>query len=283
MAESAPPAERSPASLPGGSVLGAARQQAILDLMGRGEIIAVAALAARFGVSQETIRRDIRVLEEAGHVRRVHGGAVPTAGRPSTVDLSARRPVSERLAVDRRAKTAAAQAALALFLPDMAVFLGGSSTMLVLAELLAARAMTLDVTTNMVDIATVLGAAGHSKVTLLGGLLNPATRTVCGPETLAALDRRVFDLAVMGVSAIDAIHGFLGPAEWHAAMGAALAARARRIAFVAAATKFGRSDAHVVHPLAGVSALATDRAPPADLAARLVTAGVALLLPGEPT
>jgi DeoR/GlpR family transcriptional regulator of sugar metabolism len=269
--------------LPGGSVLGAARQQSILDLMGRGEIIAVAALAARFGVSQETIRRDIRVLEEAGHVRRVHGGAVPTAGRPPTVDLSARRPLSERLAVDRPAKQAAAQAALALFVPDMAVFLGGSSTMLVLAELLAEHAMALDVTTNMVDIATVLGASGSCKVTLLGGRLNPGTRTVSGPETLAALDRRVFDLAVCGVSAIDPVHGFLGPGEWHAAIARAVAARARRFAYVAAATKFGRSDAHVVHPLAGVSALATDRAPPADLAAALAAAGVAVLLPGEAT
>jgi DeoR/GlpR family transcriptional regulator of sugar metabolism len=116
-------------------------------------------------------------------------------------------------------------------------------------------------------------------VTLLGGRLNPATRTVSGPETLGALERRVFDLAVCGVSAIDPVHGFLGPSEWHAAIGTVLAARARRLAYVAAATKFGRSDAHVVNRLAGVSALATDRPPPAQLAAALAGAGVALLLP----
>jgi len=263
----------------GGSVLGAARQQTILELMSRGEIIAVAALATRFGVSQETIRRDIRALEEAGHVRRVHGGAVPLAGPASAIDRAVCRPVRERLGVDRAAKAAAAEAALGLFAVDMAVFLGGSSTMLVLAELLAQRGPALDVTTNMVDIATTLGASGRGRVTLIGGLLNPETRTLGGPETLAALERRVFDLAVCGANAIHARYGFLGPSEWHAAIGAVLGARARRLAYAAAATKFGRSDAHVVHAFAGVNALATDRAPPPDLAAALAAAEIAVLLP----
>ncbi len=255
--------------------IGAARQQDILGLISRGEVVAVGGLAERLGVSQETIRRDIRALEEVGLLRRVHGGAAPAG----TVDLVARRPVADRLDLDRAAKLAAARAALALFAPGMNVFLGGSSTMLLMAGELARAGLDLSVTTNMVDIATTLGESRGCEVTLLGGVLKPATRTLVGPEVLRALERRVFDLAVCGTSAIDETRGCLGPSDWHAALGAALAERSHRLAVVADVGKFGRRDAHVVVPLGSLHALATDHAPPGGAAAALAAAGVTVLLP----
>jgi DeoR/GlpR family transcriptional regulator of sugar metabolism len=258
-----------------GATLGAARQQRILALISQGDIIAVGDLALRFGVSQETIRRDIRALEEAGGLRRVHGGAAPAGA----VDLGARRPVAERLGVQREAKTLAARAALPLFEDGMNVFLGGSSTMLLLAEALAQQGPALSVTTNMIDIATTLAANSRCKVTLLGGAVNAATRTLTGPNTLETLDRQVFDLAACGASAIDPLHGVLGPTEWHAAIGAALARRSRRLAFVADASKFGRGDAHVVQPLGNIDTLATDRRPPPEIDDEIAAAGITLLLP----
>jgi DeoR/GlpR family transcriptional regulator of sugar metabolism len=257
-----------------GATLGAARQQRIIAMISRGDIIAVGDLALQFGVSPETIRRDIRALEEAGGLRRVHGGAAPTGA----VDLTARRPVVERLGVEREAKTLAARAALPLFEDGMNVFLGGSSTMLLLAEALAQQGPALSVTTNMIDIATMLAANGRCKVTLLGGVVNPATRTLTGPHTLEALDRQVFDLAVCGASAIDPVHGVLGPSEWHAAIGAALAKRSRRLAFVADSGKFGRGDAYVVQPLGRIDTLATDRRPPPEIDEEIAAAGITLLV-----
>ncbi len=79
-----------------------------------GEIVSVGAFANRFGVSHETNRRDIRNLEEAGRLRRIHGGAAPALH----LDRTAYRPVTERLTVDAEAKVAAARAALALFQLD---------------------------------------------------------------------------------------------------------------------------------------------------------------------
>lgn len=257
--------------------LGVARQQSILALISRGEPVAVGGLADRLGVSQETIRRDIRALEEAGLLRRVHGGAVPKG----TVDLTARRPVADRLDMDRAAKLQAARAALPLFERGMHVFLGGSSTMLLLAEELARAALPLSVTTNMVDIATTLAATGHCVVTLLGGVLKPATRTLVGLEVLRALERRVFDLAVCGASAIDTLHGCLGPTEWHAALGETLTQRARHMAVVADGSKFTRRDAHLVIPLTHLQSVATDRQPPEDAAEALASAQVTLFLPRQ--
>jgi DeoR/GlpR family transcriptional regulator of sugar metabolism len=105
------------------------------------------------------------------------------------------------------------------------------------------------------------------------------THTLVGPETLKMLERQVFDLAVCGTSAIDPVHGFLGPSEWHAAIGKTIAERARRLAFVADASKFGRTDAYVVQPLHKVDALATDRSPEATLAEALGDADIRLMLP----
>jgi DeoR/GlpR family transcriptional regulator of sugar metabolism len=257
-----------------GATLGAARQQRIIAMISHGDIIAVGDLALQFGVSPETIRRDIRALEEAGGLRRVHGGAAPAG----SVDLTARRPVVERLDVEREAKTLAARAALPLFEDGMNVFLGGSSTMLLLAEALAQQGPALSVTTNMIDIATMLAANGRCKVTLLGGVVNAATRTLTGANTLEALDRQVFDLAVCGASAIDPVHGDLGPSEWHAAIGAALAKRSRRLAFVADSGKFGRGDAYVVQPLDRIDTLATDRRPPPEIDEEIAAAGITLLV-----
>ncbi len=252
--------------------LGAARQHSIRGMIARGDILTVGDLAQRFGVSQETIRRDMRALDEAGHLRRVHGGAAP----PATVDLTARRPVSERLDVARAAKMLAATAAMPLFENGMNVFLGGSSTMLLLAEAIARSDRVLSVTTNMIDIATVLAGTGRCSVTLLGGVVKATTHTLVGPDVLRALEQRVFDLAVCGASAVDASHGFLGPSAWHAAIGAMLAQRARRVAFVVDAMKFGRIDAHVVLPFEAVDALAADLPPPPPVQAALDAAGITL-------
>jgi DeoR/GlpR family transcriptional regulator of sugar metabolism len=262
------------------ATLGAARQQRILALVARGDIIAVGDLALQFGVSHETIRRDIRALEGTGGLRRVHGGAAPAnPAQMGAVDLSARRPVVDRLGVRREAKILAARAALPLFEDGMNIFLGGSSTMLLLAEALAQQGPALSVTTNMIDIATTLAAGGRCQVTLLGGVVKANTRTLIGPHMLQALDRQVFDLAVCGASAIDPPHGVLGPSEWHAAIGAALAKRSRRLAFVADAGKFGRSDAYVVQPLHAVDTLATDHRPPPEIDDEIAAAGITLLLP----
>ena len=269
-----PDQKHAPSRRRDGATLGAARQQRIIAMISRGDIIAVGDLALQFGVSPETIRRDIRALEEAGGLRRVHGGAAPAG----SVDLTARRPVVERLGVEREAKTLAARAALPLFEDGMNVFLGGSSTMLLLAEALAQQGPALSVTTNMIDIATMLAANGRCKVTLLGGVVNAATRTLTGANTLEALDRQVFDLAVCGASAIDPVHGVLGPSEWHAAIGAALAKRSRRLAFVADSGKFGRGDAYVVQPLGRIDTLATDRRPPPEIDEEIAAAGITLLV-----
>ncbi|MYZ46537.1 DeoR/GlpR family DNA-binding transcription regulator [Propylenella binzhouense] len=260
-----------------GPVLGAERQRSILAAIDRGGIVSVGEFAERFGVSHETIRRDIRGLEEAGRLRRIHGGAAPASG----FDLTARRPVSERLSVDRDAKLRAAVAAMALFEDDMNVYLGASSTMLLVAEELARRNRALAITTNMIDIAVAFAGAERCSVTLLGGQVSPRTRSTGGVELMKALEHRLFDLSVMGASAVHPQFGVLGPTSAHAMLAAVLCAHSTRHCFVAHSAKFGRRDAQVVRPLRQIDMIATDRRPPDALAAPFETTGAVLLLPDQ--
>lgn len=255
--------------------IGAARQQSILSLIARGDVIAIGEFAERFGVSQETIRRDIRTLEEAGQLRRVHGGAAPMRA----TDLTARRPVAERLDVDRDAKIMAARAAMPLFEDDMNVFIGASSTMLFLAEELAKHDRRLTVTTNMIDVALIMGASPRCEVILLGGKFNPATRSIVGFETVRAIGQHLFDLAVLGCSGISAEHGVLSATAMHVEFAHIVGEHAHRLAFVADGGKFGRSDAYIVQNFAKIHAIATDREPAAEYREALSRAGVSLLLP----
>lgn len=256
-------------------VLGAERQRSILDAISRGEIVSVGGFAERFGVSHETIRRDIRGLEDAGRLRRIHGGAAPA----DNFDLTARRPVRERLNVDREAKLLAANAAMTLFEDDMNVFLGASSTMLLVAEELARRNMALTITTNMIDIAVAFADADRCSVHLLGGQVNQRTRSTGGVELMKALENRLFDLAVMGASALHPQFGVLGPSGLHAMIASSLCIHSTRHCFVAHSAKFGKRDAQVVRPIGQVDLIATDKRPAADMATPFETAGTRLLLP----
>src|SRR5205823_2688834 len=61
----------------GGSMYPEERQHALALLVGQRGRVSVTTAAEQFGVTTETVRRDLAVLERAGMLRRVHGGAVP--------------------------------------------------------------------------------------------------------------------------------------------------------------------------------------------------------------
>src|SRR3978361_2070843 len=108
------------------------RQQAIAGLVTQRGRVAVTAVAEHFGVTTETVRRDLALLERAGMLRRVHGGAVPV-GALTGVEPG----LGERRSTRIEAKRRIANAAVAL-LPGTSgsIILDGGSTTAALAQLL---------------------------------------------------------------------------------------------------------------------------------------------------
>ena len=72
-------------------LLSAERRQAILDALARDGKVVAARLVEELGVSEDTVRRDLRELAALGLVHRVHGGALPPAPQPGSFATGARR------------------------------------------------------------------------------------------------------------------------------------------------------------------------------------------------
>ncbi len=232
------------------------RHEKILEILDETASVRVARLAKQLQVSEMTVRRDLQMLEEQGKLRRVHGGAVLTAPQAlESTQARATRQLAEKQKI--------AELAADLIEPGMTVYIGGGSTTNALAEQLSFGPLGR-FTTNSIEIAEIIARQAQQDVYLLGGNLRSRARTLIGPEAIEMLERRVFDLACIGVAAIDSKDGYLEPTEWHAWLVRTLRRRAGRLAVLADHSKFrARSDFRVLD-FEEVDVLVTDRAPPEE-------------------
>ena len=250
----------------------AQRHRSILAALATDPTVRISALATQFGVSGETVRRDIEELSRAGAVRRTYGGAsVVQAGLQP--ELSSR----ERMAVAERARIGAAAAALVE--PGSVVMLDAGSTTTHFARALAARDIPATVLTNSLNAAAELVSARNEalRVVLCPGDVIGAERGVYGSETEAFLRRFNADLAVIGASGLteEGPCEAISRAAW---VKRAMLARAPRRMLLADSGKFGRGLLDCVCPLGELTDLVTDAPPPAGLAAALRRAETALTL-----
>lgn len=180
-------------------VLAAERRQLLARQLVRDGGIKVGQTARRFGVSTETIRKDLIYLEEQGLAHKSHGGAIPTGElveRPTTVKST------ENL----RAKSELARAAREL-IPDQAILLlDAGSTIHALAELLT-ELDGLTVFTNSVPVLTTLAPTSHT-VFCFGGQLRGSSMALAGGWAIDELRSIRVDLAFLGT---DGFHGLAGP------------------------------------------------------------------------
>ncbi len=249
------------------------RQHAIAALVSDRGRISVTDVAERFGVTTETVRRDLAVLERAGALRRVHGGAVPMGA------LSLMEPaLGERHGTRSEQKRKIAAAAVDL-LPDVdgSVLLDGGSTTAALADLLPAERRLL-VATNSVPIAARLSAVPGVALHVLGGRVRCVTQTAVGESTVRALEHLRLDVAFLGANGITARHGFSTPDETEAATKQAMARAAQRVVVLGDSSKLGRE--HLVRFAAvdDVDVLVTDSDADPDAVATLQSAGMEVVV-----
>jgi DeoR/GlpR family transcriptional regulator of sugar metabolism len=147
-----------------------ARYQAITDLLAADGRVDVVDIANRLGVAQETIRRDLRAMENAGKLQRVHGGAVRIAAGPLAL-LNSPPPAAQN---DLDLTTLVWEQ-----LPRRGtILLGTGSLTLALAHAIVGSppdAHGLTVATNSLDAAIVLSRASRVEVYNIGGTVSPAS------------------------------------------------------------------------------------------------------------
>jgi DeoR family transcriptional regulator, fructose operon transcriptional repressor len=229
------------------------RQQAIAALVMSKGRASVAELAETYDVTTETVRRDLAVLDKAGLLRRVHGGAVPSR----TLHL-VESGVGERDTTRAEQKDAIAAAALD-FLPlsGATVLLdAGTTTARIAAQLPTDRELT--VVTNSVPIAARLSAVPTVTLQLLGGRVRGLTQAAVGEQTVAVLNTLRVDVAFVGTNGISVRHGLSTPDSDEAAVKRAMVAAANFVVVTADSSKVGREDFVSFAPIDSVDTLITD-------------------------
>ncbi|MCB1394984.1 MAG: DeoR/GlpR transcriptional regulator [Rhodobacter sp.] len=229
-------------------------------------------LAARLGVTAQTIRRDLAELDEAGKLERVHGGAVLRSG---TTNIR----YQERSALNAQAKTAIARACAAQIPEGASVFLAIGTTTEALAHELKRHAGLMVVTNNM-NIANILAENQACQVIVTGGVLRRSDGGLTGPLTEAAIRQFKVDIAVIGCSALDAEGDMLDYDIHEVGVSQALIRQARQAWLVSDHSKLERTAPARIESLAALDCVFTDRPLPAALAdrcaqwqTRVVTAG----------
>jgi len=229
------------------------RQQAIADLIVQRGRLSVNDLADEYAVTTETVRRDLSVLERAGIIRRVHGGAVP-AESLTVLEVA----VNERDREHTEQKDRIAKAAVDL-LPRVggSVLLDAGTTTSRLAVHLP-RDRQLVAMTNAVPIAARLAGLGSVELHLLPGRVRLTTQAAVGEETVAALELLRVDVAFMGTNGVSVEHGLSTPDHSEAAAKRAMVRSAHRVVVLADSSKLGREHTVRFAELADVDVLVTD-------------------------
>jgi DeoR family transcriptional regulator of aga operon len=216
----------------------------------------LADLAARLGVSEMTVRRDLDALQARGLVERVRGGAVAVAEPESAAGFAARAGWQAGL------KDRIGRAAAALVEPGATVLLDAGTTTVSVARALADRAAAGEgpFTVAAVSLPVAGALAGRPGVRLLvaGGEVRPGEGSLAGPLTATVLRQLTVDLFVMSIGAADARAGWSEFTLEDAAVKQVGLERARSTLVVADASKLGVRAFASVAPLDAVGRLVTD-------------------------
>lgn len=245
------------------------RQQAIAAQVISHGRASVTELAQAFEVTTETVRRDLAVLDRAGVLRRVHGGAVPTR-----VLRMVEPSVDEREATRAAHKDAVARAATE-YLPESGctVLIDAGTTTARLAALLPPDRELL-VVTNSVPIAARLAGFGSIRLQLLGGRVRGLTRACVGAPALEALAALRVDVAFLGTNGITLRHGLSTPDPDEADVKRAMVKCANFVVVVADSSKVGREEFVSFAPIDALDVLVTDSEISASEHAELTSAGL---------
>lgn len=251
------------------------RQQAIASLVMTQGRASVTELAHAYDVTTETVRRDLAVLDKAGIVRRVHGGAVPVRALHLVEPGVGERDVTRSVYKD------AIAAAAAEFLPESGATVlldAGTTTMRIAAQIPADR--TLVVVTNSVPIAARLANVPSVTLQLLGGRVRGVTQAAVGDQTLRVLSTLRVDIAFIGTNALNVRHGLSTPDSDEAAVKRAMVQAANYVVVAADSSKIGREDFVSFAPITSVDTLITDTEIRAADCAELRDQGIEVICAG---
>ena len=225
------------------------RRQHILHILMQEGKVTAPNLSERLGVSEDTIRRDLKDLEKAGQLTRVHGGALPRT--PSVTSYE------KRQSLNIQAKTVIAKEAAKLIQSGQVVLIDGGTTAL---EVVRQFAPDLRATILTISPPVVMELSNHPhvEVVMLGGSLDKTSMTITGASTQDALGRIRADVCILGVCSLHEGIGVTTLSFEEAEMKRRMIQNATDVIAVVTAEKLGTAAPFVVSDINEVSHIVTE-------------------------
>lgn len=247
------------------------RRNAIVDFINEKGNITFAQLEKKFSnVSQMTLRTDLKSLDEAKKIVRIHGGAKSVdvvLGTDDYIGRRAVRNVEEKECIVRKA--------LPFIRPNITVYLDSGSTTAALARIWPDQPNFIF--TSSMNCAMELSKLTRPTVFLLGGELNKYSMSVCGPGAIESVKRVNFDLTVLGVTSYASDAGFSCEVLMESYLKqAALAQSAEKLVLMDSSKIGKKSIFHICRLEEGMTVI-SDTNVPADFRAECENLGVHLL------
>jgi DeoR family glycerol-3-phosphate regulon repressor len=243
------------------------RQTQLLTLVHDHEAISIDALADALGVTLQTIRRDVRLLEDAQLLARYHGGVRAPS---STIENQA---YQQRQSTNAEGKQRIAKAVAAAIPDHCALLINlGTTNEAIARELLHHKG--LRVITNNLNVATILSANTACEVIVAGGVMRPADRGIVGETAVDFIRQFRVDIGLIGISSIEADGTLRDYDLREVKVAQAIIEHSRSVWLAADHSKFNRLAMVELARIDQIDRLYTDGEPPAPFPALLQDAGV---------
>ena len=248
------------------------RHAKILDMLARDGKVLVKELAEIFGVTEDSIRKDLSSLELDGKLKRTYGGAVSIEEKLQMTEANRRR-ISD---VDAKRKIAAA--AVRLMQPQNLIFLDVSTISIAIAQILEKSDANYKILTNMVDVLVML--ARNPKITLFfaGGQINQSRDGFSDVLNLEFISRFRPDISFIGAYGVDIKKNSLTSRSAAGGMHKARMIDISKISYIIAESrKIGTESVFHFSALEKVTGIITEAELPKNLSAAAEKLGVKII------
>lgn len=249
------------------------RQEFILKKLRIDGEVGVDALSREWGVTTQTVRRDLGELCDVGLAVRTHGGA-------KRMIASSAIAYEDRRQNQTQAKSAVANAAAALIPNGASLALNIGTTTEMVAESLRLHE-DLTVLSNNINIVPILRASRLKSLILIGGEVRLEDGAIIGEEAIRAISNYKVDFAIIGASSLDADGSVLDFDEREVAVARALLKNARQKILVADVSKFDIAAPYKICDARDLDHIILNTQPPAGFVASLSTRDTNLIIASD--
>lgn len=232
-------------------MLAVKRKSIIKDMVLENKSVTVADLAKKFNVTEETIRRDLKVLEAEGVLTRTYGGAFVQSGVINEVNIAVR----ETFLIEN--KRLIANKCVNLVHNGDSIFLDCSTTAYYIAQ--ALKNMRLTVITNSLKITNLLVSYQNIRLITVGGILDHENMSFTGKNVIDILNIYFFDVSFVSCRSLSLEHGITDSEEQKAAIRKLAIQHSNKIYVVADYSKFNKTSFIKICDFSDVDGIIVDK------------------------